>query len=85
MIKGEAIKGLFNLKDQKVTVKGRVVKISPNIMGENWLHIQDGTGDPATNTHDLVVTSPAIVEKGTIISLESVLAAGIDFGFGYRI
>jgi hypothetical protein len=54
-------------------------------MGENWLHIQDGTGDPATNTHDLVVTSPAIVEKGTIISLESVLAAGIDFGFGYRI
>jgi hypothetical protein len=73
-----------NLNGQKVTVKGRVVKISPNIMGKNWIHIQDGTGDPATNTHDLVVTSSAIVKKGTIISLEGVLAAEKDFGFGYK-
>ena len=81
---GELFAKAVNLNDQKVTVKGRVVKISPNIMGKNWLHIQDGTGDPATNTHDLVVTSSAIVEKGTIISLEGVLAAGKDFGFGYK-
>ena len=81
---GELYAEAVNLNDQKVTVKGRVVKISPNIMGKNWLHIQDGTGDPTTNTHDLVVTSSAMVEKGTIISLEGVLAAGKDFGFGYR-
>jgi hypothetical protein len=53
-------------------------------MGKNWLHIQDGTGEPTKNTHDLVVTSSAIAEKGTIISLEGVLAAGKDFGFGYK-
>ncbi len=81
---GELFANAVNLNDRKVTVKGRVVKISPNIMGKNWLHIQDGTGDPATNTHDLVVTSSAIVEKGTITSLEGVLAAGKDFGFGYK-
>jgi hypothetical protein len=81
---GELFAEAANLNDRKVTVKGRVVKISPNIMGKNWLHIQDGTGDPATNTHDLVVTTSAIVEKGTIISLEGVLAAGKDFGFGYK-
>ena len=81
---GELFAKAVNLNGQKVTVKGRVVKISPNIMGKNWLHIQDGTGDPTTNTHDLVVTSSAIVEKGTIISLEGVLAADKDFGFGYR-
>jgi hypothetical protein len=81
---GELFAKAVDLNDQKVTVKGRVVKISPNIMGKNWLHIQDGTGDPTTNTHDLVVTSSAIVEKGTIISLEGVLAAGKDFGFGYK-
>ncbi len=81
---GELFAEAPNLKDQKVTVKGRVVKISRNIMGKNWLHIQDGTGDPTTNTHDLVVTSSAIAEKGTIISLKGVLAAGKDFGFGYR-
>jgi hypothetical protein len=81
---GELFANAVNLKDQKVTVKGQVVKISPNIMGKNWLHIQDGTGDPTTNTHDLVVTSSAIAEKGTIISLEGVLAADKDFGFGYK-
>ena len=53
-------------------------------MGKNWHHIQDGTGDPTNNTHDLVVTSSAIVEKGTIISFEGVLAADKDFGAGYR-
>lgn len=81
---GELFAKAVNLNDQKVTVKGRVVKISPNIMGKNWIHIQDGTGDPTTNTHDLVVTSSAIVEKDTVISLEGVLAAGKDFGAGYR-
>jgi hypothetical protein len=73
-----------SLNNRKVTVKGRVVKISPNIMGKNWLHIQDGTGDPAKNTHDLVVTSSAMAEKGAIVSLEGVLAADKDFGFGYK-
>jgi hypothetical protein len=81
---GELFAEAVNLNNRKVTVKGRVVKISPNIMGKNWLHIQDGTGDPAKNTHDLVVTSSAMVEKGAIVSLEGVLAADKDFGFGYR-
>ena len=81
---GELFAKAVNLNNQKVTVKGRVVKISPNIMGKNWIHIQDGTGDQTKNTHDLVVTSSAIVEKGTIVSLEGVLAAGKDFGSGYR-
>jgi len=81
---GELFADAANLNNRKVTVKGRVVKISPNIMGKNWLHIQDGTGDPTENTHDLVVTSSALVEKGAVVSLEGVLAADKDFGFGYR-
>jgi hypothetical protein len=60
------------------------VKVNPDIMGKNWLHIQDGTGDLAKNTHDLVVTSADIAEKGAIISLEGILAADKDFGSGYR-
>jgi hypothetical protein len=81
---GELFAKAVNLNNQKVTVKGQVVKVSPNIMGKNWIHIQDGTGDPTTNTHDLVITSSDMVEKGAIISLEGVLAADKDFGFGYR-
>jgi len=73
-----------SLNKQKVTVKGQVVKVNPDIMGRNWIHIQDGTGDPAKSTHDLVVTSTDIAEKGAIISVEGILAADKDFGSGYR-
>jgi len=76
---GYTVEELFakgaSLNKQKVTVKGQVVKVNPDIMGRNWLHIQDGTGDPAKNTHDLVVTSADIAEIGAIISLEGILAA----------
>lgn len=81
---GELFTKSNNLNKQKVTVKGQVVKISPNIMGKNWIHIQDGTGDPNKNTHDLVVTSSVMVEKGSVVSLEGVLATDKDLGFGYR-
>ena len=81
---GELYEKAAALNNRKVTVKGMVVKISPNIMGKNWIHIQDGTGDPSKDTHDLVVTSQALPEKGTVISLEGVLAADKDFGFGYK-
>jgi hypothetical protein len=73
-----------SLNKQKVTVRGKVVKVNPEIMGRNWLHIQDGTGDPSNNTHDLVVTSADIANIGDIISVEGTLAADKDFGFGYR-
>ena len=81
---GELFAEAASLNNRKVTVKGMVVKVSPNIMGKNWLHIQDGTGDPTKNTHDLVVTSSDMAARGTIVSLEGVLAADKDFGFGYR-
>ncbi|MEJ2655869.1 MAG: hypothetical protein P8012_01575 [Desulfobacterales bacterium] len=73
-----------SLNKQKVTVRGQVVKVNPNIMGRNWIHIQDGTGDPAKNTHDLVATSADTAKIGTIISIEGTLAADKDFGFGYK-
>jgi hypothetical protein len=73
-----------SLNKQKVTVRGQVVKVNPNIMGRNWIHIQDGTGDPAKNTYDLVVTSADIAKVGEIVSIEGTLAADKDFGFGYK-
>ena len=67
-----------------VTVKGQVVKVSKNIMGKNWLHIQDGTGDPNKNTHDLVVTTMDVAEKGDIVTVDGPAAANKDFGSGYK-
>ena len=73
-----------SLKGKKVKIKAQVVKFSPEIMGKNWLHLQDGTGDPLKNTHDLVVTTTGKAEKGAIVTVEGVLAADKDFGAGYK-
>ncbi len=85
---GHAVSEIFEksatLDKQKVAVKGQVVKVSKNIMGKNWLHIQDGTGDPNKNTHDLVVTTMDVAEKGDIVTVEGPAVANKDFGSGYK-
>ncbi len=53
-------------------------------MGRNWIHIQDGTGNPSANTHDLVITTDIELEADAdIITMEGVLTANKDFGSGY--
>lgn len=72
------------LNGQAVVVRGKVMKVSPRIMGRNWIHLQDGTGNPADNTHDLVVTTALEPDPDwDIITIEGVLAANKDFGSGY--
>jgi len=70
------------LKDQTVKVRGRVVKFTPNIMGTNWIHIQDGTG--AEGTHDLTVTTNASAKTGDLVVIEGPLSVDRDFGAGYH-
>ncbi|WP_457578074.1 DNA-binding protein [Desulfomarina sp.] len=72
------------LNGQKVVLHGLVVKVSPNIMGRNWIHMQDGTGNPMKNSHDMVVTSSELPEVNSEITIEGVLAAKKDFGAGYK-
>ena len=38
-----------------VQLTGQCVKINPDIMGKNWIHLRDGTGGADTN--DLTVTT----------------------------
>ena len=81
---GELYEKAVDLNGQTVTVRGKIVKVSSNIMGRNWIHIQDGTGSPAANTHDLVVTTAAVPDQGwDIITVQGVIAANKDFGAGY--
>jgi hypothetical protein len=72
------------LNGKTVAIQGQVVKFSPMIMGRNWIHLQDGTGDPMTNTHDLVITTSEEANNGDIITVEGTLAADKDFGAGYK-
>ena len=73
-----------DLDQQKVTIRGKVVKYSPMIMGKNWIHLQDGTGDAAAKTHDLVVTTLGKAEKDSVVIIEGTVVADRDFGSGYR-
>ncbi len=66
-----------------VRVRGKVVKFNANIMGRNWVHLQDGTGDPLQNTHDLVVTTTRDLAVEQIVTLQGTVAANRDFGAGY--
>ena len=62
-----------------IKVTGKCVKINPNIMGRNWLHIQDGSGKDL----DLTVTTSENIPLGHVITLEGTIALNKDFGAGY--
>ncbi len=72
------------LDNQKVTVKGKVVKVSAGIMGRNWLHIQDGSGSAANNNNDLTVTTTQdLPEVGKTVTVTGTVHKDKDFGAGY--
>jgi hypothetical protein len=70
-----------SIEFKTVKVRGKVVKVNENIMGTNWIHIQDGTGKEGT--HDLLVTSNELVKVGTTIVAEGKVIKDKDFGSGY--
>ena len=73
---------LFKLKNKlnkkKVVVRGKVVSISANIMKKNWIHLQDGSGDPKKKNNDLVVTSQDLPAEGDVITASGILAKDIN-------
>ncbi len=81
---GEIFSQAKELNGQKVSLHGIVTKVSANIMGRNWVHLQDGTGNPMQNTHDIVATTSDLPELNSKITVEGILAAEKDFGAGYK-
>ena len=72
------------LNKKKVTVRGKVVKVSSGIMNRNWIHLQDGTGNHATMDNDLVLTSDAIPSVGDGVVVKGTVVKDKDFGSGYK-
>jgi hypothetical protein len=73
-----------DLAGATVTVRGRVAKYNGAILGRNWLHIQDGSGELAKGTNDLTVTTATTVAVGDLVTAKGVVAVDRDFGAGYR-
>ena len=83
---GKTVAEVFAEKDalggQKVTVRGKVVKVNAGIMNTNWLHVRDGSG--AEGTNDLTVTTAGTVPGvGDTVLLTGTVALNKDFGMGY--
>ena len=64
-----------------ISVTGQVVKYNPEIMGKNWIHIQDGS--EYQGVYDLTVTSDQPAKVGDIMTFEGRIAIDKDFGYGY--
>jgi hypothetical protein len=72
------------LDNKTVVVRGKVVKVSKMIMGKNWVHLQDGTGDPSKGTHDLVVTTMDLPKVDEVVTATGTIVKDKDFGYGYK-
>ena len=74
-----ANKKTYSGKTVKVT--GQVTKYNPQIMGKNWVHIQDGS--EFQGGFDLTITTAESVTVGSTITFEGRIALDKDFGYGY--
>jgi hypothetical protein len=81
---GEIFEKRTDLNKKTAVVKGKVVKVSAGIMGKNWIHVQDGTGNPEKNTHDLIITSQDLSSVGDVVTMKGTIYTDKDFGAGYK-
>jgi hypothetical protein len=72
------------LDKKAVVVRGKVVKVSKGIMGKNWVHLRDGSGDSVTGTNNLVITTQDDPKVGDVVTAKGILYKDKDFGAGYK-
>lgn len=72
-----------SLKDKQVVVRGKVVKFLPEIMGKNWIHLQDGSGSPEARTNDITITTTDKAAAGDIVVVTGTIRTDVNLGAGY--
>jgi hypothetical protein len=69
------------LKGQEVEVRGVVTRFNSGIMGSNWVHLMDGSGQSGTD--DLTLTTQDKCDVGDQILIKGTLNTDKDLGAGY--
>jgi len=69
------------LEGKEVSLRAEVVKISPNIMGKNWMTLKDGTGAPPDDS--LMMTTTWTASVGDVSVVKGRLRYDVDIGAGY--
>ncbi|MDO9614039.1 MAG: nucleotide-binding protein, partial [Bacteroidota bacterium] len=64
-----------------IKMKGQVVKVNEEVMGKNWIHIQDGTKDG--ENFDLTITTLDKAAVDEVVTFEGTITLNKDFGYGY--
>ena len=80
----EIVGGRSGLKDKSVTVRGKVVKFTPGVMGKNWVHLQDGSGSAKDGSNDVVVTTQGETKVGDVVLVKGTVKTDVDLGSGYK-
>ncbi len=70
------------LKGKTVAVRGQVVKFTP-VMGRNFLHLRDGSGNADKKNNDVTVTTMDTVSVGDVVTAKGTIIVDKDFGAGY--
>jgi len=82
---GITIADLYAKKDsyagKTVKISGEVVKYNAEIMGKNWIHLQDGTN--SNGSFDIAVTTSDVAKVGDVVTVEGSVTLKKDFGAGY--
>jgi hypothetical protein len=83
---GRNVAELFTDKDKlngkNVQVRARVMKVSKNIMGKNWVTLADGTGkDPDDK---IIATTQEVPAVGDVVVAGGVLKTNVNLGSGYQ-
>lgn len=64
-----------------IKMKGQVVKVNEEVMGKNWIHIQDGSKDG--ENFDLTITTLDKAAVDEVVTFEGTITLNKDFGYGY--
>ncbi len=77
----DLLAGKKDFAGKAIKIKGSVTKFNAEIMGKNWIHLQDGT--EFEGVYDLTVTTDRVVSVGDIVTFEGKIILDKDFGYGY--
>lgn len=79
----EAYNDRVKLGGKSIKIRGKIVKVSQNIIGRNWIHIQDGTGIDNEVGRIVFTSNDSNVKVGDIVTAEGIVAVDKNFGSGY--
>jgi len=84
--KGKTVEEIYKererLKDRPVVLRGKVVKVSRNILMKNWITLSDGTG--AAPDDRIVAVTTDLAPLGDVATVTGTLKTDVNLGAGYK-